>query len=355
MKTAMKDRAATVLCALGAARLARRRRSGKLAILMFHGVEAEPLTPSCDWVIDSATLQRDLAYVRRSFNVLPLEEALDRLGNGTLPDRAAAITFDDGTCNLLTNAAPVLRELGLPAAVFLATGPMGTSELLWPDRLWTAFKQTDVTEIDLSAEGMGRCALRTEEERNAVRDRLIQRYKELPDPARLAGVDRVVTALGQQSAAQGGPFQLLSWAEARELAADGLVSLYPHTVTHPILSRCDDDKVDQEITQSCRDVAFHTGGAPTIFAYPNGCVQDFDERATAVLRRNGVRWALTTTNGFAGADSDPLKLPRMGFSTDQSFSVFKLKVSGFALRPGRAGHRPTVMSDSEQVIKNVAV
>lgn len=331
----VKELAARLLCVFGVPMVARWRRSRRLAILMFHGVESEPLSPPCDWVIDTASLRRDLEYVRRHFNVLPLEEALERLGDGTLPHRAATVTFDDGTRNLLTNAAPVLRDLGVPAAVFLATGPMGTGELLWPDRLWHAFAYTKEPDVDLTAAGLGICALSTEVERVQARDATIEFFKTLPDAQRVAEIESLVAALGQASDAHGGPFALLSWDEACSLASDGLVTLYPHTVTHPILSRCDDEKVDYEVAESCRAVEVNTGRAPTIFAYPNGGVQDFDERAKAALHRSGIRWALSTTNGFAGPASDPFALPRMGFATHQSFSVFKLKVSGFAPRPRR--------------------
>ena len=78
---------------------------------MFHGVEAQPLTPPCGYVLDAASLRRELEHVRRHFNVLPLEEALERLRDGTLPRRAATLTFDDGTRNLATHAAAVLRDL----------------------------------------------------------------------------------------------------------------------------------------------------------------------------------------------------------------------------------------------------
>jgi hypothetical protein len=135
LRTTIKELAAPILCAAGVPLFARWRRSGRLAILMFHGVEGEPLSPPCDYVLDVATLRRELEYVRRHFHVLPLEEALERLRDGTLPRCAATLTFDDGTRNLATHAAPVLRDLQLPAAVFLATGPMGTGEALWPDRL----------------------------------------------------------------------------------------------------------------------------------------------------------------------------------------------------------------------------
>jgi hypothetical protein len=57
-------------------------------------------------------------------------------------------------------------------------------------------------------------------------------------------------------------------------------------------------------------------------------VEDFDERAKAALRRNGIRWALSTTKGFAHRESDPLALPRIGIMSNFSFARFRLHVSG---------------------------
>jgi peptidoglycan/xylan/chitin deacetylase (PgdA/CDA1 family) len=327
----VKELAARLVCAAGVPALARWQRSKLLAILMFHGVEGEPICPPCDYVHDSATLRRELEYVRRHFNVLPLEEALERLRDGTLPNRAAALTFDDGTRNLATHAGPVLRDLGLPAAVFVATGPMGTGEALWPDRLFLAFARTKVPDVDLTAVGLGKCSLRNAADRFQTRDAAVEHFKQLPDAERIARVESLVATLGPAFDAYGGPFEMLSWDEARALASDGRVTLYPHTVTHPILSRCSDEKVEYEISESCLAVERETGRAPTIFAYPNGGPEDFDERAKAALRRNGVRWALSTTNGFAHRDSHPLALPRIGIGSNHSFALFRLKVSGFAL------------------------
>ena len=154
---------------------------------------------------------------------MPLDEALRRLRDGTLPRRAAVLTFDDGTRNLATHAAPVLRDLGLPAAVFLATGPMGTGESLWPDRLWLAFARTQVPEVDLTAIGLGKRPLRIPADRKETREEAVQYFKQLPDPERIAGVDWLVGLLGPELDAYGSPFEMLGWDDARELAGDGRV------------------------------------------------------------------------------------------------------------------------------------
>jgi len=322
----VKTLAVKFLSAAGLPAVSRRHHRGKLAILMYHGVEAEPLTPHCSYVVAAAALRRQLRYLKRHFHVLALEEALGRLRDGTLPDRAVTLTFDDGTRNLATQAAPILRELRLPAAVFLATGPMGTDEALWPDRLWLAFATTQETSVDLSKLGLGTGFLRNDAERGEVCGAVVERLKGLPDDERIAWVESIACALA--AAPDTTAFQLLSWDEARAVAGDGLVTLHPHTVTHPILAQCSDEKVEYEISESCAAIARETNCVPTIFAYPNGRTQDFDDRARAVLHRRGIRWALATNFGFAVRDSDPFALPRIGIGSNLSFARFRLLVSG---------------------------
>jgi peptidoglycan/xylan/chitin deacetylase (PgdA/CDA1 family) len=326
--TSRNDIAAKVLCAAGIDALARRQLRGQLAIFMFHGVEATPLSPACWHVIDAATLRRQLDFLHRHFALLPLEVALERLWAGDLPPRAAALTFDDGARNLATQAAPVLREFSAPAAAFVSTGPMGNRETLWADRLWLAFARTRETVIDLTAVGLGRRPLRTDAERADAYGAAVHRLKELSDESRIAEFTAIVERLGEQGDTDPGPFQLLSWDEARSLATDSKITMHPHTVTHPILSQCSDAKVRYEIAESCEAVEREIGCRPIGFAYPNGRLRDFDDRARDVLKGCGVQWALSTVDGFADRDSDRFALPRIGIGSDLTHARFRLLASG---------------------------
>jgi hypothetical protein len=203
---------------------------------------------------------------------------------------------------------------------------MGSNETLWPDRVWLAFAATQAVTVDLTMLGLGTAALRNDAERGAVCGSVVERLKELPDDERLSRVDALVDALA--ASPDTAPFELLSWNEARAMAADGLITLHPHTVTHPILSRCPDEKVEFEIAESCAALERETDCSPVIFAYPNGRTEDFDDRARAVLRRSGIRWALATNHGFAERESDPYALPRVGIGSGLSFARFRLLVSG---------------------------
>nr|WP_156753111.1 MULTISPECIES: polysaccharide deacetylase family protein [unclassified Mycobacterium] len=343
IRPAVRNIAAAALCAAGVPALTRRRHRDALAIVMFHGVEDAPLSPPCWHVGGVAMYRRQLEYLRKHFNVLALEEALAALADGTLPPLAVAITFDDGTGNLATHALPVLRELNLPASVFLATGPIGTGETLWPDRLWLAIARTAVAEVDLAALKLGTRSLDGDARRGRVYAAAVEALKNLGDTERVAVLDEVLAALGYRDDGDAGPFRMLTWEQVRDMAGDPLVRLYPHTVTHPILARCGDDKVEREITDSCVAIERETGSTPRVFAYPNGRPQDFDDRAKDVLRRRGVRWALSTTPGFADRGCDPLALPRLAVGGNATFDHFRLTVCGGLPRrrhkPGAAGRR----------------
>lgn len=55
-------------------------------------------------------------------HILPLREAYELLAADALPDRAVALTFDDGYASVVEQAWPLLRERGLPATLFAVSG-----------------------------------------------------------------------------------------------------------------------------------------------------------------------------------------------------------------------------------------
>ncbi|MDN4162846.1 polysaccharide deacetylase family protein [Nocardioides abyssi] len=63
--------------------------------------------------------------------VLPLTEAVERLRAGTLPERAVALTFDDGYASVVDTAWPILRERGLPMTLFVVSGILEGHRFAW--------------------------------------------------------------------------------------------------------------------------------------------------------------------------------------------------------------------------------
>jgi peptidoglycan/xylan/chitin deacetylase (PgdA/CDA1 family) len=307
---------------------------------MYHGVVERPLRTFCWSQVPLEAFRAQMRWVARRYRVLPLGEALERLRAGTLPARSCALTFDDGLRNVRTVAGPVLAERRLPATVFLATSTVGTSDALWVDRLHLAFDRTRADALDATALGLGRLPLATPAERSAASTACGRAMKAMPRAEKDRRLGEVLAALGAEATGDPGPFRALSWDEVAEMRAGGLFEFGPHTVSHEILSRCEDDVVRTEVAASTAEVARRTGRAQDVFAYPNGSPADFDERARAEVTRSGMAWALSTVEGLCDAGSDPLALPRVGVGADLSLARLALAASGAlaALRGGRSGY-----------------
>jgi len=102
----------------------------QLPILMYHKVGA-PVAAKPDTFLNVSprSFGRQMRVLQRLGYVgITFAEGADRLRNGRpMPKRPVCVTFDDGYTNVLEYAAPVLRELGWPATVFVPTGYVGAT------------------------------------------------------------------------------------------------------------------------------------------------------------------------------------------------------------------------------------
>ena len=173
------------------------QRRARLSILTFHRVLPSPdaLFPS---EVHAQRFDQVCVWVRRWFNVLPLDEACRRLRECSLPARAMAITFDDGYADNHDIAAPILRRHGLSATFFVATGFLDGGRM-WNDTLVEAVRRTSRAVLNLEATGLPsieRLPVASIVERRLAIDHLINACRYLPAPARAAATQAVGVAAG---------------------------------------------------------------------------------------------------------------------------------------------------------------
>lgn len=88
-----------------------------MTVLCYHAVHPEWTSPLS---MHPGTFAEHCAWITRNRTVLPLREALPRIGRaGLLPRGAVSLTFDDGFASVYDHAWPVLARHALPATVFL--------------------------------------------------------------------------------------------------------------------------------------------------------------------------------------------------------------------------------------------
>ena len=111
--------------------LSPRGARGRLAVFCYHQVLDAP-DPYRAGEPTVEAFDSDVATISEAFSVLSFGDAVERLASGTLPRRAATITFDDGYENNHRLAAPVLEKHGTPATFFIAGGAVDDG-VMWND------------------------------------------------------------------------------------------------------------------------------------------------------------------------------------------------------------------------------
>lgn len=298
----------------GVTALALRWQAGRLPILMYHGVCADalagaPWMPSYFTAVEAFTQQ--MRFLKERCQPLDLLEAVAALEAGRLPRHAVVVTFDDGYANNVTLAGPILRDLGIPAVIFVATGHTATGELYNHDRLrlvrhWQRSDGAPPLSVDLRALSVGEADRTLAPHWERLRGGLTSDQRECLRP--------------------------LTWAELA--AAPSVLSWGAHTVRHALLSREEAAGAEREIVESVEELRARTGRSAIPFAYPNGQPADFTERDVTVLRRLGVPCAVTTSAGRNTRETSRYHLRRYPVTLGHTQAAFEAELAG--IRQGLA-------------------
>jgi peptidoglycan/xylan/chitin deacetylase (PgdA/CDA1 family) len=278
----------------------------RLSILIFHRVvaESDALFPE---EMHASRFDRLVARLASSFRVMTLGEAHARWRRQQLPDRALAITFDDGYADNIEVALPILRRHGLSATFFVSTGYLDGGRM-WNDTVIESIRACRFPSLDASPLGLGLLPLRDDATRRAAIDRLLAKikYRDLAGRA---------DALGWLRSACGDPTLpdnlMMRSDQVRSLHEQGM-EIGGHTVRHPILTELPDDEARDEIVDGREHLQALTGAPIEVFAYPNGRPgRDYDRRHVEMVRAAGFRCAVSTAQGVVDTRAvDPMQWPR---------------------------------------------
>jgi peptidoglycan/xylan/chitin deacetylase (PgdA/CDA1 family) len=305
----LKGIAKRALRASGLQRLALRWRRGNPLILMYHGVTRTPSRGLQNGEGKHVGVDRfieQLRILKQHCRVLPLTELVNGVVTGTVGRNAVAITFDDGYENNVTQAAPALANLGLPATFFVATGYIDVARWMWVDRMEFALDRT--TQKSLTLDGLGQVPLA--DKRLALSQ--IKRFaKLLPETTFPRLMSQVDEQCGAPSADPDGDYRFMSWKQVRALKEGGF-EVGAHTVNHPILSRVEPAQSEREMLDSRDAIRREVGACSEVFCYPNGKASDYTPAVMACAARHFYA-ALATNRGAAHA-TERYQLRRIGIS-----------------------------------------
>ena len=324
-------------------------RRRQLLILCYHGIS---LDDEHEWngelyMAPERLRERCETLRRGDYTVLSLDEGVRRLRDDTLPARAVALTFDDGTYDFFARAVPILRNFGFPATVYVPTYYTRFQRPVFDTIIsylaWKGRSSKSCSPCGLVC-GDAALAVATPTERAATVARLslAAREQRLDAQAKddLARSFAERLGINYDSLLARRILHLMSADELRGLPHD-LVSVQLHTHRHR--SPLNEALFMREIVDNRRELTAALGPATELrhFCYPSG---QYDASFLPWLRAAGIESATTCDPGLARRAHDPLLLPRFIDGMAQSSVFFEAWTSGFAELLPRRTHSPVVSS-----------
>ena len=319
--------------AVGLFGLARRLTRSDLRILCYHGFVLDDEDRFRESLFVSRNfLDRRMRYLRdRGYCVLPLDEAIGRLADGTLPANAVTITIDDGFYSGHAIARDVLGKYRFPATLYLTSYYFLKGTPIYQLAVDYICWKSPLDSVDLS--GLGVPALRgcrnlelTPDNRKWVSATLFAHGASgLDEDGRVELSRRLAECLAvdYDRIRDSRMLSLITPDEARELERDG-IAIEMHTHRH-----CFPDapaRAFAELRENRDAIEPVIGRRMRHFCYPSGI---WSQAHLPVLDSDGVQSATTCAPGLARPKASPLALPRILDDNRVAQIEFEAELSGF--------------------------
>ncbi len=326
---ALAGRAAAVLARSGLLAALERadRGTDRVRVVTYHRIDELDAEPDLDPGLVSATprdFRAQMELVALRYTAISLEDLVAaHCGERALPQRAVLLTFDDGYQDFEKNAWPILREIGLPAVLFVPTSfPDAAGPGFWWDRLHAALTRTSEKQIDVAE--VGALRLGDAQERRSAHRTLRTHAKSMPHADALAWIDALIDRLSEVPSLH----RVLGWDALRKLAEEGL-SVCSHGSLHALYTRLAPGELAVDLVASKARIETELGVmAPrAVLAYPAGAC---NAKVRKAAQDAGYELAF---GGGRGMDRLPLRDP---------FSLMRMPVHRYGTALFRAQLRPSV-------------
>lgn len=304
----------------------------KAVILMYHRIAEVGIDPwgNC---VKPQHFAEHLEAVQKYARPISLNELAQACKNGNIPDRAVAITFDDGYADNFLNAKPLLERYNIPATVFITTGYIGQNREFWSDELERILLQpgTLPDELCLRINGssykwqLGPGAQYSESDYQKDRNcrawegrpgsRLAFYYyvweqlASLPESQQKVALDEIRDWSGTKTKKTKcrSAYRPLNLEELRLLVQGDLVEAGAHTVTHSMLSAHTASYQWNEIQKSKAYLEDALSRPITSFAYPYG---KYGPETQILVQRAGFSCSCSIVAESVRRISKSFELPR---------------------------------------------
>ncbi len=271
-----------------------------LRVLAYHRVRDLDAGFAFDPALVSAApadFRRQMRYLRDRFHPVSCREVVAALDGGpALPRDAVLVTFDDGYDDNHAIAFPILRELGVPATFFVATGHIDSGLPYAYDWLAHLVVSADADRLRLPGLGLDLSLPAGREARRALVGMLLDRLKHLDDAGQQAVIDGLERDLQRPRAQGHADCRPMTWDQLREMR-DGGMEIGGHGTHHRMLAKLPDDALRAEVVECQARLTAELGSPAVAMSYPVGGPDAYDARVIDLVRDQGFRIGFSYVSG----------------------------------------------------------
>ena len=219
-------------------------------------------------------LERHIASLAKSCEIVPLTEIKSRFASGSSPKRPiVSLTFDDGYANFRHSVLPILERYSVPAMLSVVTSFVGFASPTPFDR-WA---QTNRERAPLDA------------------------------------------------------WKMASWDDLEACIRSGLVTIGAHSHSHIRPAGCSPEQLHDEAFTSGRILRERLGDEHgRLYAYPfgNSLLGHVSDDYEQAVRSAGFQLAVTTDVGFVTPETGRFRLPRLEAHSQDTPEMLMARCSG---------------------------
>lgn len=296
-------------------------------VLIYHRVTSLSFDPQ-QLAVSPGNFLDQMSFLRDNFPVLRFEEDWS-----DITEPSVVITFDDGYADNVTEALPVLEEVGIPATFFVTTGVLGSNREFWWDELESLLLGNGAYPPHFTLEDgafVKTWNTTGSHERFAF-------YQELHVMIKKINADRREKWINQLRTWAGAPgkgrftHRTMTSSELQLLAASKLATIGAHTVSHTPLSSLSIDEQRIEIIESKNQLEKVIGKEVLVFSYPFGAKRDYHRETVRLCRSSGFIRAASNFPGHVHRWTDPYQIPR-NLVRNWPIETFQCRLKEFGFR-----------------------
>ena len=294
----------------------------RAVILCYHRVvEGNPdpySIPGTQVILQRFTVQ--VRGLSRKYRIIPFSVLVEKLKKGVLDPNELVLSFDDGFRDNATIAYPVLKRYGVAALFFISPATPESPSLIWNNRVWWLLnRRTSGDSLHWNGRDL---PLGAEGERISARALINQTLAPMKEEEREAVFDQIASALGAPAQQPQQAEIMMRPEEIPDMIAGGLAEFGSHSLTHPLLPLCEEDRLRHEVLGSKKSLEEALARPVAYFAYPGGY---YNEKTVQAVRDAGYEAAVTTSEGLVQTGADLFLLNRVNVVRDDTLSSLMIR------------------------------